>query len=240
MDHLEEQDSSPKPPVKKARYPRSKRESEDWSAHTKVPKDKILTVNYKPIVSNVKYVVPEENPLFYSSVDCKAVGSVGILRRYNHGNSPASDSLYFGRVSSNGFTTFKLKTQFASLFVAGCEQILKRAIKNDSGNWTLPGHETPTSYSDLQLPHFFDHPDTVKVLNLSARPYVSDWESLCIRLFQEVPAQHHRNYGSTLWRGPTTYISFEAFIQLVQHVKTLASQPRENFLSQAGDDQVDN
>lgn len=155
-------------PDKRSRYPRTQHDCGNnfGFEESKAKKEKVATVNFKPVVSSIRHVTPENNPEFYTSSDSKPISTTGVLRRLinNYTGSPSTDYLYFGRITQTGFMTFKIKNSFARLFISGAEGLIKKAVKDESGIWTFPGHTTVSQLGDFATEKFWEHPDSLKNL----------------------------------------------------------------------------
>lgn len=161
---------------------------------------------------------------FWTTPDVKAAGVTLLVKRHRN---EMNDNIYICRVGIKKIMSFKFPYVLCPALIDWIEMTLNKIdILND--RVVLCGLEKVTKYEYFYSDKFWSDTSGIKLLNFHIRPYESQFGRPVFRLWQEIDPAYTQVFQQednvTVWRGPNTWISFDALVKLLPILKEIVAE----------------
>lgn len=181
-----------------------------------------LEFRFQPKHSKVDKTQLFQSPTFWSESTVKTVSSNTLVRTYT---DQYGQKLLIRRLSGKrNATTFELPIQLADIFAERLQEIISRVKITAGGQQYLSSFSEKPEYEDFFKDSWWGVPVTAKIVDLFLRPYTSTYDKVCIRIWQRIPEEYHREYQGRIWRGSNSFLTLCTAKALVTAVKQLSEE----------------
>lgn len=167
---------------------------------------------------------------FWSTPGTICIGKNLHLKRFQ---DEFDDSVHILRIdkNSNG-KTFKFPSFFISTLILRMKEIWNKLEQGADQKWKLPGYDKVTEWNEMTSDEFWNGPDSIKIAQFRMKPYLSSYETMQFRIWNEIDKEFHRTFenekGTVVWRGPVATITLDSFKKLLSALENINTGVSEN------------
>lgn len=184
-----------------------------------------LEFDFAPKHSKIDKTALLQSPQFWSNSEVATISSTCLARLYNDG---FGSKVYVKRLSGKGnATTFEVPLALVDILVERLQELLSKVRVTPEGRQFFPGYTDKPEYQDFFDDKWWEVPVTVKIVNLFLRPYTSSFDKVCIRIWQKVPEQFHKEYEGKIWKGGNSFFTLCTAKALVDVLKKYSEDNSE-------------
>lgn len=156
----------------------------------------------------------ENSPEFWTTGAVYSVGDSLLIKRHKAGHL---DHIHIAKITATSTQKFKFPTGGLDFILLRLQEFVDFVDEDDNGEHCFPGLTEVTTYPQFTTEEFWDSPFCVKFMRFKVRIFKTDYGRIAFRLLNEVPEKFKLvKFGSIVWNGPSTTVSYESFKAMVE------------------------